>query len=138
MAAGDGPACGRTGLNRALLATCAQVAREPLQLGRCVPLSDGCLFGSHPKHDFPDMVPVPVKVDHRILLAKDGRDFFVQAGIIPAIGLSDDDAAVTAQQAQTPCHRPARNSARQDPHRRPRQRRRHRVGDRARAGFGMA
>lgn len=77
------------------LATCAHVARERLQLGREVPLSDRLLsiFEPHTELIYRGKVPVPVEFGHRILVAEDAAGFIVHAEVMPN-GQQDRETAV--------------------------------------------
>ena len=77
------------------LATCTHVARERLQLGRTVELSDRLfsIFESHTELIYRGKVPVPVEFGHRILIAEDATGFIVHAAVMPN-GQQDRETAV--------------------------------------------
>lgn len=77
------------------LATCAHVARERLQLGRDVPLSDRLfsIFEPHTELIYRGKVPVPVEFGHRVLVAEDAAGFIVHAAVMPN-GQQDRETAV--------------------------------------------
>lgn len=77
------------------LATCSHVARERLQLGRDVPLSDRLfsIFEPHTELIYRGKVPVPVEFGHRILVAEDAAGFIVHAEVMPN-GQQDRETAV--------------------------------------------
>jgi hypothetical protein len=82
------------------LATCAHVARERLQLGRDVPLSDRLfsIFEAHTELIYRGKVPVPVEFGHRILVGEDAAGFIVHAEVMTN-GCQDRDRAVPVTRA---------------------------------------
>jgi hypothetical protein len=85
------------------LATCAQVARERLQLGRDVPLSDRLfsIFEPHTELIYRGKVPVPVEFGHRILVAEDAAGFIVHAEVMPNGQQDRETAAPLARALKT-------------------------------------